>query len=81
MLEFSAPAAGRSAQQANIDLDAFDTDVLKRNALGIKQPATAIYRESEGGVGRRACDDIYNEHTRDMRASSSYFGPGVNGHV
>ncbi len=74
-------AASKFAKQANIDLDAFEIEVHERNSIGITQPVTAIYSKSDGVVGWRACIDVYNEHTRNIRVSSSHFGLGVHGRV
>lgn len=73
--------ASSFAKQANIDLDAFELEVHERNLKGINQPVTAIYSKSDGVVGWRACVDVYNEQTRNIRVNSSHFGLGVNGRV
>ena len=73
--------AGRFANKANIDLDAFEIEVHKRNSIGIKQPVTAIYSKLDGVVGWRACIDVYNEHTRNIQVNSSHLGLGINGRV
>jgi len=71
----------RFAEQANLDLDAFELEVHQRNSIGIKQPVTSIYSKADGVVSWRASIDTYNPQARNIEVNSSHFGLGANGKV
>jgi hypothetical protein len=73
--------ARRFARQENLDLDAFEHEVHRRNSVGITQPVTSIYSKSDGIVGWRASIDTYNKHARNIAVTSSHLGLGVNPRV
>jgi hypothetical protein len=71
----------RFAEMANLDLDAFEMEVHRRNSIGIKQPVTSIYSKTDGVVSWRASVDSYNPQARNIEVKSSHFGLGANGRV
>jgi len=74
-------AAARYAKSQDLDLDAFEEEVHRRNSLGLSQPVTAIYSKSDGVISWQSAVDIYNSQARNIEVKSSHFGIGVNPEV
>lgn len=71
-------AAVPYAKSRNLDLDAFELEVLARNRIGFPQPVTAIFSRQDGVVGWRATLDVYNPQARHIEVDSTHFGIGVH---
>lgn len=65
----------------NIDMDAFELDVHRRNSIGFPQAITSIYSKTDGVVGWQASVDTYNNHANNIEVSGSHLGLGVNPEV
>ena len=63
------------------DLDAFESEVHRRNLIGLTQPVTSIYSKLDGVVSWQASVDIYNKQARNIEVYSSHFGLGINANV
>ncbi len=68
----------RYAKSNQIDLDAFERDVHRRNSIGIDQPLTVIYTERDGVVGPDIAVDIYNPRARNIKVDGGHLGLGIN---
>ena len=72
-------AVGRFyATVENMDLDAFEQEVHRRNSMGITQKATSIFTKSDGIVDWRASVDVYNPQTKNIAVATSHLGLGLN---
>lgn len=69
--------AGRYAKSKSLNLDVFEKEVHERNSIGIKQPVTSIYSESDGVVGWQASIDVYNPQANNVKVTSSHLGLGL----
>ncbi|MEM8546614.1 MAG: alpha/beta hydrolase [Pseudomonadota bacterium] len=90
IITFGSPIAGGPkytapgrlfARRNNIDLDAFEAEILRRNRIGFKQPITAIYSKTDGVVGWRAAVDEFNPQAVNVEVRGTHFGLGVNARV
>lgn len=68
----------RFANRENLNLDAFEKEVHRRNSIGITQPLTVMYSKSDGIVGWQAAVDVYNEQARNVEVNGSHLGLGTN---
>lgn len=73
--------ANKYARSMDLDLDAYEAEIHAINALGIEQPLTVIYSQSDGVVGWRASVDTYNAQARNIEVSCSHLGMGVHAEV
>ena len=90
VITFGSPIAGGPkytapgrfmARRHNINLDAFEQEILRRNRIGFQQPITAIYSKSDGVVGWRAAIDEFNPQAINVEVRGTHFGLGVNARV
>lgn len=66
------------ARLTGMDVDMFEIEVHERNSVGLDQPITVIFSKSDGVVGWKAAQDLYNEQTRHVEVRSTHCGLGVN---
>lgn len=63
------------------DLDALETEIHRRNSIGLTQPVTSIYSKLDGVVNWQASVDVYNPQATNIEVYSSHFGLGINANV
>lgn len=78
--KYTAPGA-RFARTNSVNLDAFEVEVHERNSIGIGQPLTVIYSDSDGIVGSDIAIDRYNKQARNIRVDGGHLGLGFNPRV
>lgn len=72
---------GVYAKLNRLDMDEFEKEIHERNTIGLRQPITAIFSKSDGVVGWKAAQDVYNAQTKHVEVRSTHFGLGVNSSV
>lgn len=69
------------ALREGLDLDEFELEVHDRNAVGLSQPLTVIFSKSDGVVGWKAAQDVYNPQARHVEVRSTHIALGANAKV
>lgn len=69
------------ALREGLDLDEFELEVHDRNAVGLSQPLTVIFSKSDGVVGWKAAQDVYNPQARHVEVRSTHMALGANAKV
>lgn len=68
----------RYARLKNIDLDAFELQVLERNKQGFEQPITVLFSRRDGVVGWQAALDVYNPQAKHIEVDCTHLGIGIH---
>ena len=69
------------ALREGLDLDEFELEVHDRNSVGLSQPLTVIFSKSDGVVGWKAAQDVYNPQARHVEVRSTHMALGANAKV
>jgi len=74
-------AGQRYSRENEVDMDALEATLHKRNLVPISQPLTVIYSDNDGVVPSSIAVDHYNNHARHVKVDSTHLAMGVSANI